>query len=109
MIKQFQELYFEKRYSATDEKSGYYSCDFKKLAEAYGLKSYKIDKNSKNIDKILQSIFEIVNEPILLEVDIDYDTYIYPKLEFNKTIDKISPELTIVEQNEIDFIFNDIN
>ena len=108
MIKQFQELYFEERYSATDETSGYYSCDFKKIAQAYNIKSYKIDRNTQNLEETLNLIFDRFYKQVLLEIVIDNDTYIYPKLRFDKTIDDTSPELPYKERKAIDKIFNNI-
>ena len=108
MIKKFQELYFEGRYSATDETSGYYSCDFKKIAQAYNIESYKIDRKTQNIEKTLNLIFDRFYKPVLLEIDIDNDTYIYPKLRFDKTIDEISPELPHEERKKIDELFNNM-
>lgn len=108
MIKQFQELYFEKRYCATDESSGYYSCDFKKIGESYGIKSFKVNKDTKNINNIFNNIFNILKGPVLLEIDINYNTYIFPKLSFDKPIDELNPLLNLDEQNKIDNLFKEL-
>ncbi len=42
-IRIFQELYLDSRFVATGETEGdYFSCDFKAIAEAYGIQAYKI-------------------------------------------------------------------
>lgn len=101
MIKQFQDLYFDSRYAATDSNSGYFACDFKKIAEAYGIKAYTLNENSQEVDNVLNKIFNERNEPILLELNIDYKTEIFPKLRFDRPINKISPELSVEEENYI--------
>ncbi|MGV8141866.1 MAG: thiamine pyrophosphate-binding protein [Candidatus Woesearchaeota archaeon] len=101
MIKQFQELYFNSRYFATEEDSGYHSCDFKKIAEAYGIQAYRINRKSVNVEDILKKVFNNKSEPVLLELDIDYNTHIYPKLRFDKPINRISPELSEEEEMDI--------
>lgn len=107
MIKQFQELYFEKRYSGTDVSSGYYICNFQAVTRAYGIDSYKIDRYTTNIDEIFDKVFSL-NKPVFLELDADYDTYVYPKLSFDKPIDKIAPLLTEEEEIEIETLFSQI-
>lgn len=102
MIKQFQELYFEKRYSATDEENGYKSCDFTRIAQAYGLNSVTIDEKSDLMHEFDQ-IFNKSELPVLVEVVMDYQTFTYPKLEFNKPIEEIAPEVT---EEEADIINN---
>lgn len=107
MIKQFQELYFEKRYSATDEKNGYKSCDFAGIALAYGINSITIDEKS-NLAQEFDQVFNKSELPVLVEVVMDYQTFIYPKLEFNKRIDEISPEVTKEEADMINSCFDHI-
>lgn len=104
MIKQFQELYFERRFAGTDMDSGYFACDFVKVGEAYGIKGWKIDRKEKDVDSILKEAFS-VKGPVILELDIDYETQIYPKLRFDLPIDKISPELDGKENDAIDKMF----
>lgn len=47
-IKMFQENYLNNRYIATTEECGdYYSCNFKEIAKAYGIESYKLKYDKK--------------------------------------------------------------
>jgi acetolactate synthase I/II/III large subunit len=94
MIKQFQDLYFESRYCDTDERSGYHTPDFVAIAKAYGIEALKINKNTVNWRQKMCSIFSKNAElPLLVQVEMDYPTYIYPKLEFDKPIDMPNPKL----------------
>lgn len=53
IIKQFQELYLNKRYEASVSKKGVTNPDFKKISYAYGI-NYNEIKNNKDIDSILK-------------------------------------------------------
>lgn len=76
MIRHFQEMYFEKRYFQTKPECGYTAPNFAKIAEAYGIKNSRVDKAEEwNF---------IDSEPELVEILINEDTYITPKLEFGK-------------------------
>lgn len=79
MIRHFQEMYFDAHYSQTVDGKGYEAPDFKKIAQAYGLK-YEVIDASKEIEL---NYFN-VTEPIIIEVVFDENTYVFPKLEFGK-------------------------
>lgn len=76
MIRHFQELYFDNINSYTVSNQGFSSCDFCKIANAYGLESISI-----NINQGADDLKEVFNnkKPQLINVDIDGDTYVYPK------------------------------
>jgi acetolactate synthase-1/2/3 large subunit len=105
MIKQFQELYFDGRYCGTDQKSGYYSCDFNKIGNAYGIPSFKLSRSTKNPEKMLSEIFS-KQGPLILEIEMDYVTHIFPKLIFDRELEGISPNLSGKEKSEIDKMFS---
>ena len=92
MIKQFQNLYFNSNYFASDEKSGYSSCNFVEIAKAYGIPALRIYQNKNSVLEISKA-FKKFKPPLLVEVVMDYQSYVYPKLEFDKPIDKIDPSL----------------
>lgn len=79
MIRHFQEMYFDCKYMGTTNDSGYESPQFFKIGQAYGIKSIKVD----NLDH-LKSIELPSFEPMLIEIMINENTYIIPKLEFGK-------------------------
>lgn len=76
MIRHFQELYFDNINSYTVTSQGFSSCDFCKIANAYGLESINI-----NINQGAGALKDVFNnkKPQLINVDIDGDTYVYPK------------------------------
>lgn len=76
MIRHFQELYFENINSYTVSNQGFSSCDFCKIANAYGLESISI-----NVNQGAEALKDVFNskKPQLINVDIDGDTYVYPK------------------------------
>jgi acetolactate synthase-1/2/3 large subunit len=102
MIKQFQDLYFDSCYCDTDENSGYYSPNFVNISKAYGIKAFRTDPTKpgwrKKIAGVLQDDAKL---PVLVEIDFDYSTHIYPKLEFDKPLDKLDPRLREDEEEEI--------
>ena len=102
MLKQFQDLYFGSRYCDTDESSGYYSPNFVKIARAYGIKALRIDRMTPNWKKTITNVLhENTKSPILFQIDFDYSTHIYPKLEYDKPLDKPDPKLTEEEEEKI--------
>jgi acetolactate synthase-1/2/3 large subunit len=93
MIKQFQDLYFDSHYCDTDECSGYYTPNFASIAKAYGIEAWKINKSMAHWRQKMRKIFNHAKLPLLVHVEMDYPTYIYPKLEFDKPINKPNPKL----------------
>ena len=98
MIKQFQKLYFNSNYFATDEKSGYNSCNFTGIAKAYGIGAIQIHHNENAILEVSR-ILQKPKMPLLVEFVMNYQSYVYPKLEYNKPIDEIDPSLDDEEKN----------
>jgi acetolactate synthase-1/2/3 large subunit len=102
MIKQFQKLYFQGRYCDTDESSGYHSIDFVKVAEAYGIRATRIDKFTPDWRETIEQVLREPSEcPILVEVDFDGPTFVYPKLEYDKPIDELDPPMTQGEKDKV--------
>src|SRR3989338_8213455 len=52
IIKQFQEIYFDGRYTGTTNDSGYTAPDFVKVAEAYGISAVRISGHDELREKI---------------------------------------------------------
>jgi acetolactate synthase-1/2/3 large subunit len=88
MIRQFQDSYMEGRYFGT--KWGYSTPDFEKIASAYGITAKKI-KNDNDIDSIIHW-FNESSGPKLLELSINSNLDVYPKIAFGQTMDKMEPE-----------------
>ena len=91
IIKQFQELYLEKRYEASIPSKGVTNPDFKKISNAYGI-NYSEIKSNKEIGKVLDKILNS-KKPEFINVIINQNHKIIPKLQFGKPIEDISPLL----------------
>lgn len=103
IIKQFQDSYFDSRYIAT-ETQDYSAPDFVELAKVYGIKAVHATKaNYKEVIRLA------LQEPdsILVNVIIDREQKLTPKLEFGNPLEDMSPYLTdeqIKENMIIDMI-----
>ena len=83
MIRHFQEMYFDGNYFQTKPEGGFCSPCFVDIASAYGVRSMgcnvdEITMKSKAMEYLCDEM------SCLIEVYIDYDTYVFPKLEFGK-------------------------
>ena len=92
IIKQFQELYLGGRYEATIPSKGVTNPDFKKISNAYGI-NYNEIKNNKEINVVLKKVLKS-KKPELINVIIDSNQKIVPKLQFGKPIEDLSPLLS---------------
>ena len=97
IIKQFQDAYFDSRYTAVEPKD-YSSPVFSKVSEAYGIKSVKIDINS-DIKSEVQKVLDY-SGPILCEVMVDRDQKLNPKLEFGNPLEDMFPYLSDKELSD---------
>ena len=73
MVRQWQEFFYEKRYTWT-----HLECtpDFVKLAEAYGAAGYRIEREDE-VDTILKEAFHN-NKPTLIDVRVNPEESVYP-------------------------------
>lgn len=81
MIRHFQEMYFSGNYFQTTQTGGFTSPDFKRLADAYQI-DYHIVNCEKDIDYLKD--FFTNEKPTLIEVKLNENTYVFPKLEYGK-------------------------
>ena len=91
IIKQFQELYLKKRYEAVDAKKGVTNPNFSKIAKAYGIRYSEIKKNDQ-IDKVLQKVLKS-NKAEFVNVFVNPNQKIIPKLAFGSPLEDLSPQL----------------
>lgn len=89
MIRHFQEMYFESRYCATV--TDYSAPDFCKIADAYGIKSSRIE-GMLDFSKVRTLLAE--DGPVLIEMMLPHTTYVYPKLAVNRPIEDQEPLLS---------------
>lgn len=74
MVRQWQELFFDERYSETKMKNP----DFVKITEAYNIKSVKISERAELDDAIAEMIAH--KGPYLLDVDVETKGMVYPMI-----------------------------
>lgn len=84
MVRQWQTLFFEKRYSSTTLNR---KTDFVKLAEAFGATGYRI--SSKNeLSSVVEKAFK-TDGPVLIDAIIDRDEKVLPMIPPGGTINDI--------------------
>lgn len=74
MVRQWQQLFFDKRYSFTAMQSP----DFIAVAKAYGIQGKKIDKRYQ-LKKSLQNMLR-VDGPYLLEIEVEQEGNVFPMI-----------------------------
>ena len=82
MVRQWQELFFEKRYSFTEITSP----DFVKLAEAYGIPGATVSER-KNLEPAMKAMID-AKGPYLLEVKIEQEDNIFPMVPAGATVSR---------------------
>jgi len=83
MVRQWQELFFDERYSETQMRNP----DFTKIANAYGIQSRKVNERCELDD----AIAEMLNHKgaYLLEVDVETKGLVYPMVPAGKSVTEI--------------------
>ena len=92
MVRQWQELFHEKRYSSVDLS---YNPDFIKIGEAYGIKSIQL-KNKKDLKKNLKKIIES-DEAVLVECIVEKEENVYPMIPAGKDVSCIVGKRGVLE------------
>lgn len=92
MVRQWQELFHEKRYSSVDLS---YNPDFIKIGEAYGIKSVQLT-NKKDLKKHLKKILES-DEAVLVECIVEKEENVYPMIPAGKDVSCIVGKRGVLE------------
>ena len=92
MVRQWQELFHEKRYSSVDLS---YNPDFIKIGEAYGIKSIQL-KNKKDLKKYLKKILES-DEAVLVECIVEKEENVYPMIPAGKDVSQLVGKRGVLE------------
>ncbi len=98
IIKQFQELYLSKRYEASDSNKGVSNPDFEKLCRGYKI-NYSSIKRNNDIEKIIKKVLSS-NKPEFIDVFVNPNQKIIPKLAFGDPIEDLSPKISRKDFNE---------
>jgi acetolactate synthase-1/2/3 large subunit len=94
MIKQFQEQYLDSRFQSSGV--GYSNPDFQAVVTAYKIPPMKISCNEE-ISAALQQLFSDMH-PLFLEVIIDKESRVSPKLAVNRPVEDQEP---LVDREEL--------
>ncbi|NLC19757.1 MAG: biosynthetic-type acetolactate synthase large subunit [Clostridiales bacterium] len=87
MVRQWQTLFYEKRYSYTNLND---KVDFVKLAEAMGAKAYRITKKEE-VEPVLKEAISL-KAPVLIDCVIDCDDKVWPMVAPGAAIQEVFSE-----------------
>ncbi|MEE2673142.1 MAG: biosynthetic-type acetolactate synthase large subunit [Myxococcota bacterium] len=76
MVRQWQELFYDNRYSGVDLEG---NPDFVKLAEAYGVKAWRI-KRPADVDRILKQASEYRDGPCVVVAEVVKEDNVFPMI-----------------------------
>jgi acetolactate synthase-1/2/3 large subunit len=76
MVRQWQELFFDNRYSGVTMEG---SPDFVKLAEAYGVKAFRIRRGG-DVRRILKAANEYMDGPCLIDAEVVQEDNVFPMI-----------------------------
>jgi acetolactate synthase-1/2/3 large subunit len=86
MVRQWQELFFDKRYSSTVLSTG--NPDFVRVAEAYGARGIRVSKKSE-VRPAIDQAMAITDGPVLLDFLVDPEENVYPMVPAGEPINKM--------------------
>ena len=88
MVRQWQELLFEKRYSGTDME---FNPDFVKLADVFRIKAVFL-KDPEKADAVIKKLAES-DESMLVHIAVDPDENVLPMVPAGKALDEVLTKL----------------
>ncbi|MET3933507.1 acetolactate synthase large subunit [Arthrobacter sp. OAP107] len=91
MVRQWQTLFYEGRYSNTDLNTGHETIripDFVKLGEAYGCASFRCERD-EDIDATIQKALEINDRPVVIDFVVSPDSMVWPMVPAGVSNDQI--------------------
>ena len=99
MVRQWQEIFFEKRYCDTDLD---FAPDFVKLAEAYGIRGTRVEHRTDVVDAVEDFLSD--REPRLLDVWVDPAENVYPIVPPGASLAEmvVEPPRVLVEEEALD-------
>ncbi len=98
MVRQWQELFFEKRYSHSDLTEG--NPDFVKLAESYGAVGLKAE-TPEQLYEVMQKAMEINNRPVVMDISVVQEENVYPMIPPGKAVhEMVDTDLPVNKESE---------
>ncbi len=85
MVRQWQELFFNKRYASTNLRRGE-SPDFVKLAEAYGAKGIRVTRQDE-VEPALKESFKEKKAPVLIDFVVEQEENVFPMVAPGASLD----------------------
>ncbi|YCK83690.1 acetolactate synthase large subunit [Arthrobacter sp. D3-18] len=91
MVRQWQTLFYEGRYSNTDLNTGHDTIripDFVKLADAYGCAALRCERD-EDIDATIQKALEINDRPVVIDFVVSPNSMVWPMVPSGVSNDQI--------------------
>jgi len=85
MVRQWQELFYDKRYSHTCMSV---APDYVKLAEAYGAVGFKVTETSE-VEKVIKSALKIKDRPVIIDFRVEPFEGVYPMVPAGQPLNKM--------------------
>ena len=83
MVRQWQDLFFDKRYSGVDLEG---NPDFVKFAESFGSKGFRI-KRKADVDKVLKKALDYNEGPCVIWAEVEMEDNVFPMIPSGKAYD----------------------
>ncbi|MCO7272477.1 MULTISPECIES: acetolactate synthase large subunit [Cellulosimicrobium] len=91
MVRQWQTLFYDKRYSNTDLHTGHGTArvpDFVKLADAYGCEGIRVESMGE-VDAAIKRAMEIDDRPVVVDFNVSRDAMVWPMVAAGVSNDDI--------------------
>ncbi|MCT2089156.1 acetolactate synthase large subunit [Micrococcus terreus] len=91
MVRQWQTLFYESRYSNTDLNTGHDTVripDFVKLAEAYGCAGLRCERE-EDLDAVIEQALAINDRPVVIDFVVSRDSMVWPMVPAGVSNDDI--------------------
>jgi len=91
MVRQWQTLFYDKRYSNTDLHTGHGTArvpDFVKLADAYGCEGIRVESMG-DVDAAIKRAMEIDDRPVVIDFNVSRDAMVWPMVAAGVSNDDI--------------------
>ncbi|MGN9839048.1 acetolactate synthase large subunit [Nonomuraea sp. H19] len=101
MVRQWQTLFYDKRYSNTDLQTTRRIPDFVKLAEAYGCVGLRCER-PEDVDAVIKKAMEINDVPVVVDFVVHQDAMVWPMVAAGTSNDdiKIARDMAPKWENE---------
>ncbi|MET9339567.1 acetolactate synthase large subunit [Nonomuraea sp. NPDC003804] len=101
MVRQWQTLFYDQRYSNTDLQTKLRIPDFVKLAEAYGCVGLRCER-PEDVDTVIKEAMEINDRPVVVDFVVHQDAMVWPMVAAGTSNDdiKIARDMAPTWENE---------